>query len=473
MTTEQPVRTRQTDAANDRIDRATWKLCWVVVLGAFATGLDSSIVNIGLDSITTELHSTLSTTQWIVSGYLLALAVSLPAAGWLGRRYGSGPVWLTALGFFTAASLACAVASTPEGLITARIAQGLAGGVLIPTGQTILGAAVGPRRLGRVMGVLGIAASAAPAIGPLVGGLILHSLPWPWLFAINVPIGIVGIMLGRKMLPCSRPSDPGPMHWTGLASISAGLALVVLATSRWGDAGRLDPATVAIAACAAAALATFVVATRRTAHPLLNLSLYRLPAFRAGSIAAACSGALVFGSGVVHALYFQLGHGQNPLHAGMSLIGVAAATAITAPAAGRWIDRHGPAPAALVGGCLAVATTLPLAITPLDLPTPVVQLVLVAYGASVSLVAIPAGVTAYAAVPSTNLADAITQVNILQRIGGSLGGAVCAVLIASHTADLPTGFRLAFGALVVGAVGSLLAALLIASATRPGAIVEP
>lgn len=454
--------------ASDRIDRATWKLCWVVVLGAFASGLDASIVNIGLDSITTRMGSTLSTTQWIVSGYLLALAVSLPMAGWLGRRYGASPVWLTALGFFTAASLACAVASTPGGLITARIAQGLAGGVLIPTGQAILGAAVGPHRLGRVMGVLGIAVSAAPAVGPLIGGLILHSLSWPWLFAINIPIGVAGIVLGRRVLPCTRPSDPGPLHWAGLATISSGLALLVLATTRWGEEGRIDPTTAAVGVGAALAIAAFVVTTRQTSHPLLDLRLYRIPGFRAGSIAAAFSGALVFGSGVVHALYFQLGHAQDPLQAGISLVGVAAATAVTAPLVGRWIDLRGPAPAAIAGGLLAVTTTLPLALDPLGLPTWVVQLTLVAYGASVSLVSIPAGVTAYTAVSSRDLSDAITQVNILQRIGGSLGGAVCAVLIASHTGDLPTAFRLAFCALTVGAGGSLCAATMIARSTRKG-----
>lgn len=464
--TADAVRRDDTSTDSAPIDRATWRLCWVIVLGAFATGLDASIVNIGLDPLTTDLQSTLSTTQWVVSGYLLALAVSLPAAGWLGRRYGSGPVWLTALGFFTAASLACAVASTPEGLITARIAQGLAGGVLIPTGQAILGAAVGPRRLGRVMGVLGIAVSAAPAIGPLVGGVILHSLPWPWLFALNVPIGIAGIVLGRKLIPCGVRSDPGPLHWTGLVTVSAGLALLVLTTSRWGDHGRIDATTLVIALSAVASLTVFVTTTRRRAHPLLDLSLYRIPAFRAGSIAAGFSGALVFGSGVVHALYFQLGHGQSPLHAGLSLVGVAMATAVTAPLAGRWIDRSGPAPASMVGGLLAVATTLPMAIAPLDLPIPMVQLALIGYGISVSLVAIPAGVTAYTAVAPSSLPDAITQVNILQRVGGSLGGAVCAVLIAAHTGDLPTGFALAFAALIVGAAGSLLASLLIRATTR-------
>ncbi|GAA4681869.1 DHA2 family efflux MFS transporter permease subunit [Gordonia humi] len=455
-----------TAPTSDRIDAATWRLCWVVVLGAFASGLDASIVNVGLDSITSELGSTLSTTQWIVSGYLLALAVSLPLAGWLGRRFGTGRVWLAALAAFTVASVLCAIAPSAASLIAARIAQGLAGGVLIPSGQAILGTAVGPPRLGRVMGALGIAVGAAPAIGPLLGGLILHALPWPWLFAVNVPIGVAGIALGRRIVPRGEPTGSVRLDWFGLVAVSSGLALLVVATSRWGDGGRLDAATAGMAASSVALLGLFVIASRRTRHPLLRLRLYRLPAFRAGSTAALFSGALVFGSGVVHALYFQLGHGQSPLQAGVSLIGVAAATAVTAPLAGRWVDRHGPAPAATIGGIVAVTSTLPLAISPLALPTVAVQALLVAYGVGVGLVSIPAGVTAYKAVTSTDLPDAITQVNILQRIGGSLGGAVCAVLIAAHADHLSTAFRLAFGALTVGAAGSVAAAGLIAHATR-------
>ncbi|WP_238526390.1 DHA2 family efflux MFS transporter permease subunit [Gordonia neofelifaecis] len=452
-------------APPDRIDPATWRLCWVIVLGAFASGLDASIVNVGLESINRELGATLSTTQWIVSGYLLALAVSLPAAGWLGRRFGTGRVWLPPPTAFTLASIGCAVAPTIGVLIAARVAQGLAGGVLIPTGQAILGAAVGPQRLGRVMGALGIAVSAAPAIGPLAGGLILAGLSWPWLFAVNVPIGVAGLVLGRRIVPRGVRQDAGPLHLPGFVAISAGLFLVVLATSSWGAAGALTPGIAVLGLAAMGCLAVFVLLSRSTAHPVLDLALYRIRGFRAGSVAAFFSGALVFGSGVVHALYFQLGQGLDPLHAGLSLIGAAAATAVAAPLTGRWIDRHGPAPVATVGGVLAVATTVPMVVLGLEAPAAAVQSVLVGYGVAVSMVAMPAGITAYKAVSGGQLPDAITQVNILQRIGGSIGGAVCAVLIAGNTSDPEHGFRLAFAALVVGAVGAVASSALIRRAT--------
>lgn len=341
-----------------------------------------------------------------------------------------------------------------------------AGGVLIPTGQTILGHTVGPERLGRVMGTLGIAVSAAPAIGSLLGGLILHALPWPWLFLVNVPIGAAGILLGGRLIPRGEPAPANPLHRSGLVLISVGLPALVFATTRWGDSGELTTDTVAAAGLAVAALTGFVATSRATDHPLLDLDVCRKPAFRAGAVTAFFSGGLVFGSGVVHALYFQLGKDQDPLHAGISILGVAGATAATAPLTGRWIDQRGPSQVALTGSLLAMTTTVPLTILPLDTPTIAIQPLLIAYGAAVSLVTMPAGVAAYKAVTVAQLPDAITQVNILQRIGGSLGGAICAVLIATRQSAPDDAFRLAFLALLLSATGATAGAWLIHRSTR-------
>ena len=455
-----------TEQRLDTIDARTWRLCWVIVLGAFASGLDASIVTVGLDSITRDLDSSLSTTQWVASGYVLALAVSLPLAGWLGRRCGSGRLWLCSLAAFTAASALCAAAPTVELLIAARVIQGLAGGVLIPTGQTVLGDAVGPSRLGRVMGTLGVAVSAAPAIGPLLGGALLHITTWPWLFAVNIPIGMIGLALGYRLVPRGTPGPATPLHRQGLALISIGLPSLVFATTRWGDAGRITSETIVAAAVAAGALGGFVVATNRTAHPLLDLSLYRLPAFRAGTVTALFSGALVFASGIVFVLHFQLGKDQNPLETGISLLGVAGATAAAAPLTGRWIDRCGPAPAALTGGALALTTTAAVLFVPLHSPWFVLQPVLLVFGASVSMVAMPAGITAYKAVGPLQLADAITQINIVQRIGGALAGAICAVLIDARDMNSTKPFQPALVALVLSAAGAMVGALLIRRTER-------
>ncbi|WP_429517722.1 DHA2 family efflux MFS transporter permease subunit [Rhodococcus sp. BE178] len=459
---------------SDRIDARTWRLCWVIVLGAFASGLDASIVNVGMDSISHALGSSLAATQWVASGYLLALAVSLPLAGWLARRFGSRRLWLASLAAFTVASIGCAAAPTIELLIVARVLQGLAGGVLIPTGQTVLGQAVGPDRLGRVMGTLGIAVSAAPAIGSLLGGFILHSAAWPYLFLINIPIGVAGLLLGNRLLPRDvGSSTTSPLHRTGLGLISVGLPALVFAASRWGDAGQLAPDIVAAAGFAALALTAFVAVTLTSTHPLLNLKMFRVPGFRAGAVTAFFSGALIFGSGVLFALYFQVGRGQTPLDAGVSLLGFAGATAVTAPITGRWIDRRGPSRVALAGGVLAAATITVLTALPLNAPIWVLQPPLIVFGAAVNMVAMPAGITAYKSVSATHLPDAIAQINILQRIGGSLGGAICAVLVASNQTGLAAAFTRAHLALLVGSLGATTGAWLIYRATRPARTPQP
>ena len=443
------------------IDARTWRLCWVIVLGAFASGLDASIVNVGLDSMSRSLHAPLAVTQWVASGYLLALAVSLPAAGWLARRIGSGRLWLLALAGFTLASIACALAPTVELLITARVVQGLTGGILIPTGQTVLGQAVGPARLGRAMGTLGIAVSAAPAIGSLLGGVMLRFASWPWLFLINVPIGVAGLILGRRLIPRGEPRTGLPLHRTGLVLVAIGLPALVLATTWWGDTGRLGPGVLLAGGTAIVALVAFVAVSLRVRHPLFDVRLYRIAAFRAGAITALFSGALIFGSGVLFALYFQLGRGQSPLQAGISLAGVAVATSITAPFTGWWVDRRGPAPVAMTGALLALVATVLLARLPLSASFWLVQALLIGFGAAVSLVAMPAGIAAYQAVSEQQLPDAITQVNILQRIGGSLGGAICAVLIAGSPGDPEGAFGRASLVLVLCAAACTVGAGLI------------
>lgn len=187
--------------ALEPIPARVWRVAGVVVFGAVMSMLDTSLVNIGLNSIATDLGAALDSAQWIASGYLLALAVTLPLCGWLGRQFGMDRVWLTALAGFTITSALCALAPNIGWLIGFRIAQGLAAGLLVPAGQTLLGQVAGPQRLGRVMSVVGIAVVAAPAIGPTVGGVMLANLDWEWLFLINIPFGLVAFVLGRRVLP--------------------------------------------------------------------------------------------------------------------------------------------------------------------------------------------------------------------------------------------------------------------------------
>lgn len=350
-------------------------------------------------------------------------------------------------------------------LIAFRLMQGLAGGLLVPAGQTVLGQLVGAARLGRVMATLGIAVSVAPALGPLAGGLILHTLSWPWLFAINLPIGLVGLLLGLRYVPRGRPATPRRIDPGGLALITVGLPLVVFAVTRWGDTGRLDTAVLVTAAPGPAALVWFVQRSRTHPRPLLDLSPYRNRLYRAASLASAFTGALIFGSGLVITLYFELGRHFDVVAAGLSLLGFAGA-GTAAPLTGRAVDRFGPAPVSLVGGVLAVLGTVPFVFVPAGVPVAVVQPLLVVYGAAVVLVGMPPGISAYQTVAPDQLSDATAQVNILQRVGGSLGGAVFVVLVAADLPNADAAFKVGFLAVSIGALGAVGAALLIMRATR-------
>ncbi len=427
---------RDPPAAADKLGWPVWRLAWVIVFGAFASGLDASLANIGLDTIRSDLHTTLDLVQWVSSGYLLALAVSLPLCGWLGRKVGVGRLWLCALAAFTLASGLCAAAPTIDALIALRVIQGLAAGLLIPAGQTILGQAVGPGRLGRVMATLGIAVTVAPALGPVVGGLVLHWLSWPWLFLINLPIGAIGLALGWRLVPRGQVGAAPALDWRGYAYIGVGLPLMVYALTGWGSTGTVTtPLVLVPLVLGVLALATFGLRTRHRAHPLMDLRLYRNPVYAAASGATAFTGAVLFGAGLVFALYFQILHGDSVVTTGLLLLSLGAGTALVLPLSGRLTDRYGGGVVSVWGTLLSVAALIPFAFLSAGANPILLQGLLVLLGMATALAAVPPGIAAYKTVHAEQLPDATTQVNILQRIGGALGAALFAVILGRGLPD--------------------------------------
>lgn len=244
-----------------------------------------------------------------------------------------------------------------------------------------------------------------------------------------------------------------------------GLPSVIFAVTHWGNTGRIGLLVTAAAGSGVAALVALVVHSRRVRDPLLDLSLYRNRLYRAATLASLSNGALVFGTAIVVTLYFELGRGTNTIDAGMSLIGYAGAGSLAAPLVGRVIDRWGAAGITIIGGVLAVVTAVPLAMLPLDAPIPLVQTLLAVLGAAVTMVAMPAGIAAFATVSPDQLPDATTQVNIVQRGGGSFGGAVFSVLIAARLPDTTAAFHAGLLGVSLAAIGALFGALLIRQAT--------
>src|ERR1700733_204309 len=224
------------DAAAPRIEPHVRRVAIVVILGAIMSVLDTTIVNVALPDLSIDLHSSLSGIQWVVTGYLLSLAAVIPVTGWAVRRYSARRLYLIALVVFTVGSALCAFATNSGELIAFRVLQGIGGGMLTPIGQMILVKAAGPRNLPKVMSLIGIPIVLAPVFGPTLGGLLLQSVGWQWIFMINVPIGVLALTMAWRLLPhdSAGTDQAGRLDVVGLGLAATGVVGLTYGLSESG-----------------------------------------------------------------------------------------------------------------------------------------------------------------------------------------------------------------------------------------------
>lgn len=454
-------------AAPPDIPRHVWRIASVVVLGAFMSTLDTSVVNVGLDRMSTGLGASLSTAQWVSSGYLLALAAAMPPVGWLSRRFSARGIWLASLAAFTVTSVLCAVAGTMPELIAFRILQGVAGGMLVPAGQIILARAAGPSRMGRVMSTVGIAVVLAPVIGPVAGGLLID-VSWRWLFLINLPFGLAGLLAGRRVLPAEGERPPaGRLDLSGLVLSAGGLAALTYGITEGSRRGSVTPLPVALTlAGGAAALVLFVVHSRTTATPLVQLGLWRNSAFTASAIVSFFGGAALFGGLVLVPLYLEVLRGQSTVATGLLLIGQGVGAAVTMPLSGRLTDRFGGGVVSIAGLALSAVCTLPLLAVTAHTGLAAVVAITTARGLGIGLAIMPAIAAAYSAIEPSQIPDATPQLNAVQRIGGSIGTAVLVVAVQRGIAEPAHAFHISFGLLLATTVLALAPAVVLTMVLR-------
>src|SRR3954447_5225474 len=232
-------------SASMGLDRHVAAIAAVVVIGAIMSILDTTIVNIALDTLARDLHASLDDVQWVTTGYLLSLALVIPLTGWASERFGARRVWLWSVAMFTIGSVLCGVAWSLESLIVFRVLQGAGGGMIMPVGMIMLAQAAGPQRVGRLMSIVGVPMILAPVVGPALGGLIVDHFSWRWIFFVNPPIGVAGLVMGARLLPRAAGShDADRLDWVGLLLLSPGLAALVFALVEVSTHGGLS-ATVA------------------------------------------------------------------------------------------------------------------------------------------------------------------------------------------------------------------------------------
>ncbi|MEV4150349.1 MDR family MFS transporter [Amycolatopsis sp. NPDC049691] len=435
------------------IPRTVWIASGVMALGGFLGNMDGSVVAVGLESMRLHLGVGLIEIQWVATAFLLGLSAALPLTPWLVRKLGAGRLWLWALAAFLVTSIACALAPGAGTLIAFRALQGMATGVMVTAGQTVIGLAVGPERLGRTMGTLGLVVGLAPVVGPSVGGFLLAHFSWPVLFWLNLPIGLVAFGLALRYVPRGDRGQPPPVDWPGLALITLGLPLLVY---------TLTERNALFAAVGALALAAFAWRSLRVRHPVLDLRLAARPIMGSALASVLLAGAGMFGAVLVLPLWFQVRLGAGPAEAGVLLAPMGLATTVFVLVAGRLTDRYGGGTVSLTGSVVVLAATVPLPWLGPDAPMWLIQALLVVRGAGLGLSIMPASTAAYASVRASELGHATALVNIVMRVGGAAGGALCVIVLARGlTVGPATGFGWAFGVLgVVCALGTAATAWL-------------
>ncbi|WP_327254252.1 DHA2 family efflux MFS transporter permease subunit [Streptomyces sp. NBC_01244] len=417
-----------------------------VVAGSIMSVLDMTIVNVALHRLSEAFHAPLATIQWTATAYTLALAAVIPASAWATGRFGAKRTYLGALTLFTLGSLLAACAWSAGSLIAFRAVQGLGGGLLVPVGMAMVMRTADPARLGRVMALLGLPIVVGPVAGPVLGGWLVDSASWQWIFLVNLPIGAVALFLAAKLLHADAPSAPASpprLDVPGLLMLSPGLALLLYGLARGGEGGTFTAPDALLPTLAGAALVTaFTRRAMTVREPLLDLRLLRDRTFRAGIATLALFTCGYFGSMLLAPMYWQEGRGMSATAAGLLGAPTGLTIGLVMQVASRRVDKVSPRRLIRTGISLAALGMTLIALqagSPDVAPWRFVSASLV-MGLGAGMVMMPTMTTTSRDLPRPHLSAATTFISINSQIGGSVGTALLSVTL-SGAGTTPAGFR--------------------------------
>ncbi|MFI9245963.1 MFS transporter [Streptomyces sp. NPDC053086] len=417
-----------------------WGTLTAVCLGTFMLLLDVTIVLVALPDMADSLHASLGDLQWVVDGYALALAALLLGAGAAADILGRRRVHVVGVALFAAASLLCGLASGPELLVAARALQGIGAAAMFATTLPLLGSAYQGRQRSAALGVWGAVSGGAAAVGPVLGGLITQGPGWQWIFYVNLPVSVVAIWLTLREVPESRGPRGMSVDWAGTAAFALFAGGVTYAVVRAGEDGWTAPATLIPLAVAGLALVAFVLVERRVAHPLLDLSLLRRPAFVGVMLGAFAFNGVAFGGIAYLSIWMQTLLGMSPVRGGLTMLPLTAVSMVVAVLVGRLL--HGVPAWLTVGGGLLLIASGTLCQAVLDAGSDWTALLpgFVLVGIGTGFVSPTVAGAALATVPAERSGMAGGAVNTVRQLGYALAVAVFGTVLTSRmTGRLPNG----------------------------------
>lgn len=406
-----------------------WQVLICAIVGTFMVMLDQTVVNIALPKITTVFGVGVHETQLVVTSYMLSLAVIMPATGYLSDTFGTKRLYLITMTLFTGGSLLCGLAWNNPSLVAFRVIQGLGGGMMTPLGMTMLFQVVPPQRRNTIMGFFGLPLMLAPVLGPTLGGYLVEYVDWRVIFTLNVPIGLIGVFLGFTLLRESPRVPDLKFDLRGFLLSAIGFSAILLgfsdaATEGWTSASVLSRFGIGVVALGAW---TWVELTDE--HPLLELRLFKLPAFTFSALISFVLTVGMFGGMLVLPLFLQNLRGLGAAESGLILMTQVLPMTIAMPVIGRLVDKVGARVIILCGLPLLAITTWQFGQLDLTTADNTIRLWLLARGAAMGMVMMPSMTAGLNAVPLPLMSRASSMSNVMRQVFGAFGTAIVVTIM--------------------------------------------
>lgn len=450
--------------------RSIWLPLAAIVLGVFMVILDNTVVNVALPTLERVFKTDLHVIQWVVTGYMLAQAAVVPLSGWLSDRFGAKRLYLISLTLFSIGSLLCAIAPSSGALIGFRVLQGLGGGMLMPIGMSFIYRLSPPDRRGAVMSVFGIPILLAPALGPTMSGWLVQYADWRYIFLINVPVGIIAVLLGMRALPAlAAQRAVGALDTLGMLLAPLGFASVSYAISESTTAGWTGTATLVSLAIGIAALIAFAIRELTTEAPLLELRVFRGFDFSLAIVIQWVGQAALFGALFLIPLFLQQVRGYGAFDTGLYTIPQALGAMVFMPIGGRLFDRIGAHVPVFLGLVVITVSTWMLAQVTATTTGESLRWVLAMRGAGMGLMMMSLNTHLLNSAPRNLVSRVTSLTGALQNVVGSLAIATLATILQSQAATHVTAARAAISAYQRAAIARAMAAARHAAGAVPTA----
>jgi EmrB/QacA subfamily drug resistance transporter len=419
-----------------KLDARLLRISGVCILATVMAILDITVVAVAQRTFIDQFGSTQAVVAWTMTGYTLALATVIPLTGWAADRFGTKRLFMGSVLAFTLGSLLCAIASSILQLIIFRVVQGIGGGMLLPLGFMILTREAGPARLGRLMSILSIPMLLAPIGGPILGGWLIDTSSWRWIFLINLPFGLLTVVLAAIVFERDHPARSETFDVIGVLLLSPGLSTFLFAVSSIPGRGTVADRHVLIpAAIGLALIAAFVVhALRRADHPLIDLRLFQNRVITQANVTMLVFAMAFFGAGLLLPSYFQQVLHQTPMQAGVHMIPQGLGAMLTMRLTGPLVDRQGPGKIVLVGIALITAGlgTFAFGVARQAAYLPALLAGLAIMGLGMGCTMMPLSVASVQALTPHQIARGTTHISVSHQVGGSMGTALMSMIVTNQ-----------------------------------------